>query len=712
MKNGKRAAVVALSAVLACASLAGCDRLTTVNTAKDYAQIIAEVDLTASEDYAAGGTFAAYRDLVETGSISKRDLIMSYLSSGYSIQQQYGWSYQDIFEMIIESLVNRQIFVQYSKTYLAQNGAGDDKYTVDGYKAAMAGDFPCEEARVAAGLAYFLTADEKSKADYDLRVSINGQIDTYEEAIIDFEEDHAHTADSDVRTLPTGAETEDAEYFDVNYRIYTGAEAPSALGTYEKPDGSTASTRKRAYEKYLASLRSNNLLEEGEDTSNFESLRYFALEQKSAYETAVINKVMDLFEDEAEKDFRESWVQEVYEETLNTQKETYNSNKSTFETDLNAMSDSKFVLAAPQSEDASGNPVNDAYGFVINILLPFSATQSAALDRVSNDLGDEKGNVFAARANLLRGIRATDQRGTWFTGHEDYSFAADENAYKGAGDRNYLFFENGLKNSSGDDARYEPLKNYYGEYTFNGAVEKDAEGEYTITPEKITIDGFLGEMKGYLEHIGLPVAVETKADPEAYYANEDYYYTADAADGSYRAGDVDYSKFIYETGKIEYFKTNQYNANDLFYAGSKENDAFSVINELSFAYNTDTAGLNSYLGYMISPYKTSFMSEFEYAAQIAVANGAGSYAVIPTDYGWHIIYCTFSFADAETPFNFVYEDRNVEGKFSNLYFEQMKSETLSDDASRRQTEAINKYADDCVKQYTDRWKDLADMDNA
>ena len=705
MKNGKRAAVLALSAVLACASLAGCDRLTTVNTAKNYAQIVAEVDLTKSEDFAAGGQYAEYADLVETGSISKLDLIMSFLNSGYSLQQQYGLSYEVVFGLLADNLIDRQLFVQYAKVYLAQNGdAEGNTYEVAKYKAEMAKEYPNEDARIAAGLAYFLTADEKAKADYDLRVSVNGQIDSYEEAIIDLEEDYDHTADSEVRTLPTGAETEDEEYFDPDYRIYTGVEAPSALGSYEKNEGSTASTRKRAYQKYLASLQSNNLLEKGEDTSNFEGLRYFAVEQKSAYESAIVNKVIEKFEKEAEIDFKKDWAVGVFNETLEAQKTTYNNNRSTFESDLDAMSDSKFVLAAPQSEEN----VNDAYGFVINILLPFSATQSAALDRASNDLDDDKGNVFAARAELLRGIRATDQRGTWFTGHEDYSFAADAAAYTGGeAGRTYLFFENSITGSEGENARYQAIKNYYGKYTFNGTAEKDEDGDYTVTPAKLTIDDFLTEMKGYLEFAELPAKV-TKATPADYYAPAGGYYKTN------ETGDkvVDYDKFIYETGKIEYFESNPYDANQLFVKGSKENTALSVINELSFAYNTDTAGLNTYLGYMISPYKTSFMSEFEYAAQLAVAGGAGSYAVIPTDYGWHIIYCTFSFADAQTPFTFVYEDRDKEGTFSNLYFEQMKSETLSGDSSRRRTEAIDRYSDDCVTQYKDRWKDLAEMDNA
>ncbi len=728
MNRKKKVAAVALAALMACGTLAGCDALTTVNSTKNYAQVIAEVDLTKADEFKENGSFYAYKDLVSPAEISKRDLIALYYTSGYTLQQQNGMSYTDTFNTLVEYLVNRQVAVQYAMVCLVSSEDGDadgNKYTVQGYTAAVtaAGADATDTDKRLAGLKYFLTAndgtDEKAKkAEYDLKSFINGSIDSIEESIIDFEEDeHDHTPDSEVRTTPTGAETENDEFYDEEYNIYTGRESDAQLGTYEMVDGSTRTTRKKAYNRFLSSLMSNGLLTKGEDTTNFASLSYYKTQLLSRYETAVLEKLTDKFEQKATQEITEAWATKEYADNLADQKVSYGKDKSAFETAFDALSDSTFVLT----------PYDANYGYVINILLPFSTRQSALLTEASNDFGDAKGNKFAARAQLLKEVLATDQRGTWFTGHTDYSFDADaKTAYNGGNaDRTKLFFENSFPED--ENGQYERLANYYGDYTFNGVAVKDEDGDgYEITPNKISIDGFLEEMHGYLDHAGLGVTVGdkyTEAYKQAYFNEDSYYYTEDVTDEdgtAHKKGEVDYGKFVYEMGKITSFKGDAvfgeaapYNANELFLKDSAENTALSVINELSFAYNTDTAGLNTYLGYMVSPFKTSFVSEFEYAAQLAVRGGAGTYTVVPSDYGWHIIYCTFSFADSagkDSPYDFVWDDIEKEGTFSYRYYESLKSTTVANFASNMQTEAIIPFLEACSTVYEERFADLLNLD--
>ncbi len=736
MNRKQKAAAVAIAAVMATGALAGCDALTTTDISKDYAQVIAEVDLTRSEEFKPG---TQYHDLVSgTVEITKRDMVASYVASGYSLQQQYGWTYADTFTQIAESLVSRQVFVQYAKVYLAENGDADgNTYTVEAYKSYVE-DFKTKnpnasaDAVEAAGIEYFLTDAEKYQAQYDLMSSFNSSLDSLEEELIALEEDdHNHTADSDVRTRPTGAETESEDYYPavvngkMNYGIYTGRESAADLGEYEKVEGSRVSTRKKAYVGYLANLRANELVDKGEDTTNVYSLNYYQLQLRSSYEAALISKLSDKLEKEAEAALDKAWSDKQFAIDLENQKTSYSRDRSAFESALDGMSDSSFVLS----------PNDSGYGFVLNILLPFSDLQTQQLDEASSDFGDENGNKFTARANLLRQIKATDQRDTWFTGHDDFSYEAGADAFRGADndpERTYLFFENSFSAEAEDGApaKYEKLKNYYGQYTFNGVVEKtedeDGDVEYTITPNDVTIDGFLAEMKAYLGKAGLEVTSDpayTDDYKTQYFANENYYYDADVTDPDgteHKAGAVDYSKFIYEMGKVSSFNgsevftaSNPYNANEIFLENTAENTAFSVINELSFAYNTDTAGLNSYLGYSVSPFKTSYMSEFEYAAQLAVKNGAGTYVVVPTDYGWHIIYCTFSFADAKegNAFTFDFDQRDVEGTFSYNYYETLKATAVSQAASAMQTEMINTYVDACSTIYESRFADLMNLGN-
>ena len=159
------------------------------------------------------------------------------------------------------------------------------------------------------------------------------------------------------------------------------------------------------------------------------------------------------------------------------------------------------------------------------------------------------------------------------------------------------------------------------------------------------------------------------------------------------------------------FGESGFNANEMFLAGSAENVVYSAINELSFAYNTDTAGLNTYLGYSVITGNTDYVDEFEYAAQYVCRLGAGSYVVVATDYGWHIIYCTFSFTeDNLTPFSYDDAQKDVEGTFSNLFYEALRTDIVDQYTNVQRTKAINAYTS-CATVYEDRYADLSGLDS-
>lgn len=675
MKINKKLVAVSLATVLACGTFAGCDLVTT-DAQKDMQQVIAEVDISLGEDFAEGGKYAAYADCIGVSNVLKRDMVANFLSVGYQYVQN-GNTYADTFDLIQESLVNRKMIIQYAMVYFFEKNkenATEYPYTPEGYLAAVAADEVHPET---AGLAYFLTDEEKAKAEYDLKVVINNSIDSQEESIITAESGEYDTA----RTTPTGVGTANEDYYDPAYKIYTGKNSASDCGTYETVDGSTPTTRKKAYNSFLANLSTNDLLEKGEDVSDFTSLNYYYIELQSAYEDALISKLSDDYEKTAEATLTEEYVQDKYDETLNTQKELF-ADSTTFETALDSISDTNFILYAP----------NGNYGFVYNILLPFSTTQNHALSAFKGT----EGQKFVYRAQLLEKVQATDQRGTWFTCEEDYSFnAADAGVSAYGGD--YLFFEDNLSDV-GDGTRYETLKNYYGRYAYNGTVEYSEEDGYTLKPDKIDIDKAIAELEGYLSFAGI-TATGSKANADYYTQTADSFYQAD--------GSVDYSKFLYYTGKAE---IGTFDANDVFVAGSKVNTAMSVVNEFSFAYNTDTAGLNSYLGYVVSAYDTDYVKEFEYAARAAIAGGVGTYTVAPSDYGWHIMYCTFSYS-VQTPYAFDWNEIDVEGSFSNLYYEALKASTVEGYATSMQTQIVNSYAT-CVTVYEDRYADLSSLDTA
>ena len=708
MKKTTKVAAVALAAALSSTLLAGCDITTDVS--KDYAQVIAEVNIANSANF--GEEYAEYEGVIGTTEITKRDMVSYFISTGYSMMQSYGWTYYDTFNMISETLVNRQIYIQYAMLYLLDDESESD-ITVAGYEAAVEGQTGID--RRLAALAYFLDEEEEAQALYSTRQLVNNTLDSQEETYLNHDHSHDDSA-STARTTPTGIDTETEDYYNEAYRIYTGSNALADCPGYEAPEGSTPTTRRKAYSSFLASLRANSLIESGEDLSDVESLTYFKTELASAYETAIINKLTDKFEDTIRATVNEQYAQEIYDTTYSRQETTFANDTDSFETALDGVSDTSFVLTAPEAN----------YGYVINILIPFSTSQSLALENAPADLGDTKGNNFLQRAALLKNVRGTDQRGTWFD--EDYAFdgAEVESAYTGGNAaRSYLFFEDSL----GGNEQYERVPNYLGYYTYNGTVRQNDDESYTVRPNRITIDEFIAEMEGYLTQAANEVSVEG----DGYTVSEGVYVNGIAADDTINAvadnttyynrsvsdyytesGAVDYSKFVYYAGQVNF--TNGFDANQFFLAGSAENVAYSVMNELSFAYNTDTAGLNDYFGYVISTGATDYVPEFEYAAQYVCRQGAGSYVVVPSDYGWHVIYCTFSFvADEEgnviAPYTFNWDDRATEGTFSYLFYEALCADLVSEYASIRQSNAIEDFKD-CAVVYEDRYADLSGLDTA
>ncbi len=718
MKQKAKAAIaLSVASVMACGLLAGCDLVTT-DAKKDYEQVIAEVNISKSDEFQSNKEFDGYQEIFSDEPIYKRDMVASFVSSGSSVMNSYGWTYRDTFDAIKDSLVNRQVYVQYAKLFLLTQTDGNgnysyskegepERYTAAGYRAEMASATGGEMEKTLAGLRYFLTDQEEKQAEYGLRVSFNSSLDSIEEGIIDYEDDHDYS--ESVRTTPTGVGTEDEDYVPESYAIYTGTE--TAVGSYEMLDGSTAYTRRQAYATFLTNVRSSGLLDPDEDTTNVEGLSYYKRELKSAYESALINKLADAFEEDEGKNITPEWVEKRFNETLGNQKEGFETESISVDSGLDGMSDTSFVLTAPKA----------GYGFVINILLPFSAQDQQALDEISQDKDDVNGNKYGWRASILYRLRATDQRGTWFTGEEDYSYDASAvaDAYKGAdANRKYLFFEDSFSANEGESTRYETLKNYYGKYTYNGKVEateeEDGHTSYKLTPTPISIDGFIDEMEGYLNNVlgagsaaPLSDGVNNKNN-KSYYTKpvEDYY----VKDNGKLTSEVDYSSFVYYEGSVNF--AGGFDANHLFLKDSPENKALSVINELSFAYNTDTAGLNTYLGYAVSAGKTDFVGEFEYAAHEVCKRGAGNYIVVPSDYGWHIIYCTLAYTDDNgcTPFQFNQDDIKTEGTFSYLFYEAQKSAAAATNSQNRQTDIINKFSKNSVTVYEDRYEDLSNLD--
>ncbi len=693
----KKTAALLLGLALAVSSV-GCSNFIVTDSEKDLAQTVAKVDISAQlakdgseyKDVAAG-----VGEIVKSLSteISKRDLVAYFLSTGYQYVESYGYTYEDTFNMLIDGLVSREIMIQYAIAYYLKNTgltvAGCQEYAA----AQKAAASEKEKALLSSHpevltLKYFLTdggADETEykQAVYSLKKSLNDSLDSLETSYIKAEtDDHDH---GEVRTLPTGVDTEKEDYYNENYGIYTGRntkDGEGGYGDYEKQDGSTTSTRQKAYNAFLANLQGYNMIGD-EDTADVTHLNYYYVELSSILGQSLINKYFDDLQNSVTAKLDGTYMQNKYNEIYASQESSYKTDPKGFATAMDSVSDTSFLLYGL-----------DGFGYVYNILLPFSTSQNIRYTEAKNNKANTQDDLYNIRKNILKDVRGKDLRDSWISAHDhaNYSYTKVEGEQT-----KYYFFEDNLAENS----RYEKLKQYAGNYAYNGKVEEE-DGELVATSNEVSIDEFIAIMEGQING-ALGGTVATGSTLAAYGAGQNTVYTDKTTDK------VDYSKFMYYKGTTN---LGEVNVKDYFNESSNIYKAISAVNELMFAYSTDTGCLNTYFGYAVSPYKTDFVKEFEYAAQEAVRGGAGTYVVCATDYGWHIVYASYVYKTGDVYSGYVEADKEVEGTFSNLFYESMKSSAATNYSTEKQNEVLNRYNnDDSVKLYKSRYKDLLELDS-
>lgn len=711
---GALAAALTMSVVFS-----GCGNAT--RNREDMNQVIATVDISNSANLESEG-LSSYVSAIESSTdIIKRDLVASYYNVGYSYVQS-GMDTAQVFELLVDALTTTSVVVQYSTLKLISMKVQEgDGFSFDSYIDTLG-----KEGEIAA-LEYLLKGETQESEDgesdrvllakYTLYSSINSSLDSLEESIID--EKDGTSSSTDTRTTPVGADVESEDYLPLNsdgtlnYGIYTGYAGYELgnCGAYsdDAVEGTTKSTRRLAYASFISSLRANFLVGDDEDARDVLAISYINEEYLSQLQQQVINEYYERYEEEQEKlidsvdsDGVYTFLAERYQRDFDDQS-VANSSHDDFESSMSSLSDTSFILYAPATDGTDGG----TYGYIYNILLPFSEAQNVNIDNTNTTAA-----YYYSRKAILDDIVATDQRSAWFNGAEDYSFDAsqsDIDYYGKAEGRDYLFFENNLT----DTERYADLEKYDGRYSYNGSVSENEDGSYSLIPAKLTVDDVLSELESYVEYVmGGDTVTINKLDS---YNVADYtdYYTEDTKDLPDRLKQIDYSKFVYATGKVDLGVTSLSSfLTDMFVKDSAAYKAMSAVNELQYAYTTDTAVLSDYIGYAVSAYDTDYIPEFEYAAQAAVDEGAGTIYVCAGDYGWHIIYVTATFDTAGgavygDDVNWTAEYVLKEGTFQNLYYNWIKDSTLSDVTSARRSVINQQFGgDDTVTTYEDTYKDL------
>ena len=733
MKKKYKFLSLLMAASVACtATLAGCSLVSSA-AQEDMQQVIAEVDISKSgklEDDLADYAGA----ITSSTAIYKRELIAYFLNSGSTLIQS-GSTYGEAFETLANTLVNNEVLIQYA-TLATLKSIVEDKYnnlTTASAAVEWFNAFKTDAERYEALLAYQAEEDDYTGNDdvnyayyvkYSLMRSLNSSIDSYEESNLKADT----SSDTSTATVPGGVDTETEFYYpikdgELDYDVYTGYGSyileNSGIYKDDAVEGTTLWTRRQAYNDFIQVLDANYLIKEEDNISNVWELSYVQDEYVNLMRQQLLSNFYDLYENELEasiEDNEYSYITERYNEMISQQKANYDTSSANFETAMGSMSDTSFVLYAPETKN------DNKFGYVYNILLPFSSSQTAQLSdlssKLSNDAIDED-EYYYRRNLLLQNVTTTDQRSAWFNGGVDYSFNADESGFKagtaasedgktyyngGDSDRNILFFEDNLTNSD----RYESLEKYLGLYTYNGTAVKNEDDTYTLVPNKLNIDGVLSEFKNY---IGFVLGDDSAAE---YQITENYFTKPE--DGYTIGGtgkdkdDIDYSKFIYAAGKVNF---GEFVASDLLNEDSDYYKVLSAVNELQYAYTTDTAVLSEYVGYSVSAYSTGYIKEFEYAAQEAIRNGVGSFAVCAGDYGWHLIYVSYVFEGGSVYGSELDWANNisVKGTFEYEFYNSIKSSDLENASTRLQSDLLQALyqTDKSVKVYEDRYSDLTSI---
>lgn len=721
----KTAAVAALATCIALtATFTGCSLVSSDNK-KDMEQVIVEVDVSRSDKFPAG--LETYKDAITTTSIVKRDLVSYFLNVGYSYIQN-GRPYKETFNLLIDQLVENAVLTQYcTLELLSAKAENSDDKALETYLAFNTEvekyEYLLDSKNV--GTKDVEYSDDVLLAQYSLYTSLNSAIDNYEKTIIDEEDEYTGSV---TRTTPKNVNTEQDDYYPhaenggLDYYVYTGYNTLADCGTYKDDalDGTTRLTRLRAYNRFIKNLRNNYLVDEKEDLTDIMSLNYIQNEYLTQLKSRAVTKYFNDYEENLEEKLKDedgvsSYLQNVYTELVIQQTRDYDT-ASDFESVLGNMSSDSFILYSPDTTDSDqfDGTHNGSYGFVYNILLPFNATQSLELKELNEIFSkdDNKDKYYEGRNNILKNIQTVDQRSAWFNGATKYAFDAKEagltDYYTTDKNSDWLFFEDNLTDS-GEGGRYEKLQAYTGSYPYNGRVYENEDGSYTLLGNKLNIDGMLAEFSSYINYVldGSKVTFDGGYSPVsgngAYY-NTDKFHKADDED------EIDYSKFVYASGKVD---LGTFNKADLMKEGTDQYKAMSAVNELQFAYTTDTGVLSNYIGYSVSAYDTSYIKEFEYAAKLAISKGEGGFAVCAGDYGWHLIYVTYAF---KTEGGAVYEPDwtrvGEEGTFENLFFEMIKSTNLAKVSSTLRSSIISDFnKETSVTKYQSRYQDLLDLDD-
>ena len=349
--------------VVAFSTLTGCN-LVSVDTERDRNQVVATVSI---------------GEGAPTDTIYKKDMLMAYLNYYYIYEQSYGYSRSQVFNLIINNLINNRVLIQYAiKTYAEQAGLTDF-------------DWEAED---------FISDDDKKDALYLTYKDINELIDSY--TVKDEEEKLGDTLTSTDRVVPTGA-TNNTEV-DKDAYIEKGIIVEGEEG-------------RKAFAKVINLIKENDMLGDNYVANDITTTEYYDATLKGYYEEKLINKLQKDIQDATRAKVTYEKLQQEYEELYNKQKEYDN---TAFVGLLDSLSASSPVVYSKYN----------GYGIAYNLLLGASEDLKAELaEWKENNPNASDAEYKAKREEIFSKITVKDLRSSWV--NAGYDFDAETKKFTG-----------------------------------------------------------------------------------------------------------------------------------------------------------------------------------------------------------------------------------------------------------------------------------------
>ncbi|MBQ9781728.1 MAG: hypothetical protein IJW26_00925 [Clostridia bacterium] len=665
-----------LSCVLFVATLSGCSLITT-DVDKDMALVVATVSIddNIKED------------------VYKREMVSEFNSYGYYYVNYYGYTVADTYELILENIVKDKIIVQQAiKALLGPTGLVGNTETEGGYfyQATQVDDAKKTSVeRLLSGNNYkgdplvsftnakdivdnkdyanLLTIYEVTSVKYEVLMSARSLIDS----LIDKEEDELPPYENGTFTARAtlGEEQDEGgnEYeikYDDKKKVISEEYRKSAEKIAKRYDFAfDASSYDNKYDlsfnlfnkfienfetyiqsrevktaifKLVKQLKENGLVKETESASvksvsDLLKLTYFNDLMKDRYQNAIVSKYKLALENQQEKLFDKETLYNEYVNLFKSQSAETDSSVTTYEEKLASLDDSSFLVYNPEA----------GYGYVANLLIGFNSKQTELLGAKEEEKNVTADQINAYRQELLKGLTVKDLRESWvYSGYGTY----DENL------KTYTFDDKSV--------RTDALK------TFNGNIY--GAKQYTFEND----DG--DKETGY----SFDEIIATKTSFKDFYNNV----MADTNLLGFNPNYVDSQGLL----TIDYNNLSTIGSINADPVGSKKiSDAHKeIFTDLIYAYSTDGGSLSENFGYVYSPVTsaTKYVKEFADASQKVVEKGAGYYTIVATEFGYHIILCTYSLGvtgeDPMTKQQFMDElDSSEENTFAKL-FKQNKLELI------------------------------------